>query len=261
MAEVGWLVADYSLIKRLGSCSAGEVWEANRLGHRYAIKVTHDWLDEPARQRLRAAMEDERRRALPGHVRIVDVVTAPQGQLAIVMELLTGDTLMDVMRRGPHTPRDAANLVAKLIAIISGGGAHLFLNPWKVFRIDGDPVITGYSSRTWSRDDEPPIRGNPRYDAPELFTGQATDWRADLYTVGMFGFEMISGRAPCRTDDIMSMISSKLEPPPRLRSFVPDAPEILDEALDAILQPDPERRLSSDPELRVLWDDVCRALR
>jgi Protein kinase domain len=69
------------------------------------------------------------------------------------------------------------------------------------------------------------VFGTPKYMAPEQILGDPVDGRSDIYSVGAIFYEMLSGRPPFETDDVMEFVSKHLtEPVVPLHKLVPDIP-------------------------------------
>jgi serine/threonine-protein kinase len=96
------------------------------------------------------------------------------------------------------------------------------------------------------------VFGTPEYMAPEQAMGQTVDGRADLYSLGIIGFEMLTGGRPFEHDNAATLLAMQITAPlPTLASRLPDAnipPEV--EALVArLLEKDAARRFADAKEL------------
>ena len=93
--------------------------------------------------------------------------------------------------------------------------------------------------------------GTPTYMAPEQAMGEVNlDHRADLYAVGVLGYEMLSGRPPFDGPTAQAILSAHvLEPPPNLRERRPTVPPALADALVRCLAKDPKDRWQSAEDL------------
>ncbi len=102
--------------------------------------------------------------------------------------------------------------------------------------------------------------GTPPYMSPEQCLGVDVDARADLYTVGVIAFELLTGRTPFESDDPVKMLRMHVyEPVPAMASLAPHV--AIDPAVEAIvrraLAKDRDERFSSANEMaRALLRDV-----
>ena len=74
--------------------------------------------------------------------------------------------------------------------------------------------------------------GTPAYMAPEQGTGKAVDERADIYSLGVVFYELVTGRTPYRADTPLAVLLMHMNDPlPPPRNFVPDLPEAVEKVL------------------------------
>src|SRR6185503_15897010 len=79
--------------------------------------------------------------------------------------------------------------------------------------------------------------GTPAYMSPEQIEGDVLDGRSDLYSLGLVGYEMLTGRAPWTGESLFNMIyKQKNESLPPLDQLRPGIPRSLLRALDGALQ-------------------------
>ena len=90
------------------------------------------------------------------------------------------------------------------------------------------------------------IMGTPTYMAPEQFRGEQVDGRADLYSLGVTIYQLLTGSAPFRALSIEKLldqvINQQHEPVSALRS---DLPPLIDEVLSQALAKDPAKRFAN----------------
>jgi serine/threonine-protein kinase len=87
------------------------------------------------------------------------------------------------------------------------------------------------------------VFGTPQYMAPERITSIDAGASSDLYAVGIIFFEMLTGQLPFDAPDIPSYFLKHLkEAPPKVRKFVPDVPEALDNLILSLMAKDPGGR-------------------
>ncbi|TET31471.1 MAG: GAF domain-containing protein [Planctomycetota bacterium] len=90
------------------------------------------------------------------------------------------------------------------------------------------------------------VRGTPAYTAPEIITGADIDHRADLYSLGVTLYEIITGVLPFRERDLHEIFKAHVtEPPKQLRAIRPDMPEYLEPIILRLLAKNPADRFDS----------------
>jgi eukaryotic-like serine/threonine-protein kinase len=90
------------------------------------------------------------------------------------------------------------------------------------------------------------IKGTLRYLAPEQARAGAVDRRADVYSLGITLWEMLSGRRLFQTDSDLELLDLVRNPnAPRLRSERPDIPQALDDVVAQMLSPSADGRPES----------------
>lgn len=88
------------------------------------------------------------------------------------------------------------------------------------------------------------VVGSPPYMAPEQMLGQDNlDHRADIWSVGVLLYELLSGRVPFEGNNIMHVLSRALfNAKPRLSELRGDVPASVESVVDRCLRPDPTAR-------------------
>ena len=94
------------------------------------------------------------------------------------------------------------------------------------------------------------IVGTPEYMSPEQVEGRPADGRADIYSLGIILFEMVTGRVPFEGETAFSIAAKqKNEPPPAPRKLVPQIPESLNKLILRCLEKDREKRYQTAEEM------------
>jgi serine/threonine-protein kinase len=177
----------------------------------------------------------------------------------IVMDYVSGCTLRLVIAMGGAMAQDEALKVVIGVAhaLAQGeqfGVVHRDIKPENIMITHDGSVklldmgiakITGTDSlRTMANS----VFGTPSYISPEqACDSSSVDFRADIYSLGVIFFEMLSGRRPyeCKSQsDALKFLSSP-EPIPDIRTFVPDISKKLSLLLKMMCEKDPAKRIAS----------------
>ncbi len=289
--------ARYRIVGLLGEGGMGRVYEAQHivLRRRVALKLLRR--DAAASGRDAAAAEENlarfRQEALaasrigaPEIVEVVDFAShaiAGGEQTYMVMELLAGESLEDWMVRSAQLDEGLtilASLCDGLAAAHRAAVVHRDIKPANVFLPRADPTLgaqvrvkildfgiakitasgEGFQTRQGS------LLGTPYYLAPERIMGAELTGAADVYSVGVILFEMLTGNVPFVADSFMGILANHVHTAPLdPRQAAPDRPipaEVAQLCL-RLLSKEPRERPSAEAvavELRGLLAQDARAL-
>lgn len=261
MSEVGEQVRDgrlvggrYRLLERIGSGGMGTVWRAfdELVDREVAVKqprLPGDPEDE-AFQRAAHRLYREARAAArvdhPSAVAIHDVVIEDELPW-IVMELVRGESLHELLRRGRLAPADSARIglavLGALCAAHAVGIVHRDVKPANVLLGPHNRVvltdfgiahIQGEESLTASGE----FVGSLEFIAPERMSGTGAGPASDLWSLGVLLYAAVEGASPFRRTTVESTLGAILagEPPEPTRAG-PLGPLIV-----RMLARDPEKR-------------------
>jgi eukaryotic-like serine/threonine-protein kinase len=243
----------YELRRRIGGGSMGEVWRGQDLvlGRTVAVKIVLPaLLDTPtfrarfvAEARVMAMMDH------PGIVGVFDYGYAEHddpdtpGAAFLVMEFIEGESLDKVLARtGPLEPRFALKVLASLLdalaAVHRTGVVHRDVKPANVMLTSTGVVLADFgiarSSESLGLTAADALMGTVPYLAPELFQSETPTPAADVYAVGILGYELLSGRQPFQAANTAAVMYKHMhEPPPPLPGYVAaPAAEVLWRALE-----------------------------
>ncbi|MFF7215047.1 protein kinase [Streptomyces sp. NPDC008238] len=273
------ILADrYRLVRPLGRGGMGEVWEAQDVSLRrpVAVKVISvlagggSRADEARARFLREA----RITAALQHPHIVTVhdlgeAATEEGTTPfLVMELLRGEGLDAVVRRGPVGEEDAARWGAQVCdALTEAHGAgvlHRDIKPANLFvTASGSLKVLDFGiaraadpSATGDRLTHTGFMvGTAAYMAPEQARGRP-EQRSDLYSLGCVLFELLTGRLPFDAPDTLGYVTAHLhDPPPAPSSLMSGVSAPWDRLIGRLLAKDPGERHDS---AAVLADELRR---
>jgi eukaryotic-like serine/threonine-protein kinase len=252
--------ARYRIDAELGRGGMGRILRARdlRIGRDVALKVLAvGFQDEQHRMRF-----EQEARAAGGlnHPNIVAVhdIAEHDGQPFIVTELLEGETLRQVLARGPLTPAEAMEIAQQLAdglaAAHAKGIVHRDIKPENLFLTDqGRLKILDFGiaklmeKQHAIHTDTGAVIGTPNYMSPEQVRGQPADARSDVFAFGAVVQEMLTGAAPfARGSTVETAYAIIHDLPPPLPSSIP---EQLANVVRRALQKVPQARQSDAREL------------
>jgi tRNA A-37 threonylcarbamoyl transferase component Bud32 len=241
---------------RIGSGGFGTVYRAwdERLQRPVAVKVIDRDHGAPRVTREAQAV------ARLAHVSIATLYElATDGERAyLVSELIDGDTLRSLGRRGELTDRLVARVGADAAAALTHahrvGVVHRDVKPENILvtpdgraklvdfgiaRIAGERSLTATGA----------VVGTLAYMAPEQADGLRPGPAADVYSLSLTLYECLCGEHPLLRDAPAATARAIGEPIAPLSDVRPELPSPMTEAIDASLEPDPELRpLASELE-------------
>ncbi|MCL2777040.1 MAG: protein kinase [Polyangiaceae bacterium] len=211
----------YKIARLLGEGGMGAVYAGEQaLGHttrRVAIKTLHRHLSNDPQIRERFYREAGTLAGLehPNTVQVFDFGTTDDGVLYIVMEFVQGESIAAALEKIGPLPLGRAKKILEQICGSLGeahdkGIIHRDLKPDNVIlteRAGQKDFVKVLDFGIAKRNDEEDrneakltqqgmVLGTPPYMSPEQFTGQPLDRRADIYSLGVMAYEMLTGELP-----------------------------------------------------------------
>jgi len=261
----------YELRGELGKGAMAVVWRAfdPNLEREVAIKepVIPPGTDSATAAELGARFVREGKAAAKlNHPGVVTIYASDiyDGRPAIVMELIEGETLSDILDKGPLEPQSAIAVADQLLDAAgyahSRGIVHRDIKPDNVFITDDGRVKLAdfgiaHTGQTSTLTQAGTVMGTPGYMAPEQVTGSPVDARADIFAIGVILFEMLTGQNPFGATDGMAattvMYRIVHEQVPEVSDdLLAGLPADVSAVLAAALAKDPDARFGSATAFR-----------
>ncbi len=268
----------YELLEKLGGGGMGNVYRARdkRLNRIVAIKLLRDAGRDPDRQR-RFILEAQAASALnhPNIITIHDLVEQ-DGEQMMVMECVTGRSLLELIRDHPLTLEEVSHYGAQIADALAAAHAaniiHRDLKPTNVMVTDrgfvkvldfglakmlapeGSDITRSGSALTV----EGTLLGTVAYMSPEQAQGKPVDARSDIFSFGAVLYEMVTGKRAFESGNVISTLTAILRdearPIPELTANVPTE---LQAIVHYCLRKLPEERYQNMAQVR----DALLALR
>jgi len=195
-----------------------------------------------------------------------------------IMPFVEGESLRARLSRGPLSVREAVSIlkdVARALVYAHGRGIiHRDIKPDNILLSGGSATVTDFGvakAISASREGNKPPPGartgtitlvgtsigTPAYMAPEQAAGDPnTDHRADLYALGIVGYEMLVGTPPFHGRAPQQLLAAQLtEPPPPIGSRRYDVPGALATLIMKLLEKDPSKRPKTANEVARSLED------
>ncbi|MHA7288882.1 protein kinase domain-containing protein [Arthrobacter sp. MDT3-24] len=243
----------FQLTTRIAIGGMGEVWKAKDqvLGRIVAIKVLkEEYTGDPGfLQRFRA---EARHTALLNHVGIANVFDygEEEGSAYLVMELVPGQPLSSIIEHeqvlSPDRTLSMMAQTARALSVAHAQGlVHRDIKPGNLLITpDGRVKVTDFGIARLA--DQVPltqtgqVMGTAQYLAPEQATGQTATGASDIYSLGVIGYECLTGHRPFSGESQIAIALAQVNDAP------PPLPETLPKPVRALLM----SMLAKDPKNR-----------
>ncbi len=264
-------IGRYRVTGELGRGGMGIVYRAEDplIGRDVAIKTLTEVTPE-----LRERFYIEARSGILSHPNIVTVyeLSEHEGSPFIAMEFIEGESLEKMLRtRKRLSLLEALSIVEQLCAGLGyahgHGVVHRDIKPANVLvQPDGHVTIVDFGiarladqTRQLTKTDA--LLGTFHYIAPERLKGEASDGRADVWSVGIMLYEMLTGELPFKGKDVSSLYRVIHEPYVPLSDHVRDLPDGLSQVLDKALAKSVQDRYTTADEMALDLQILADALK
>ena len=266
----GDMFGDYRVVRLVGKGGMAEVWllEIESRHEFCAVKVLDPEKaagDDTLRKRFLSEAKLEMKIDHPNVVKVYDIGEDPVTRLCyIIMEYVPGGTLADMIDRCGKLPFANAVALVRDIALLlekarQRGIVHRDLKPANImFAADGSFRIADLGSVRMNTDDgtmSPGLTtrigsfiGTPAYMAPEqMVDPRGVDFRADIYSLGVMFFEMLTGTRPNPNLTAVQIMARAVsgEAIPDVRTVDPSVPAVIANVIRAMCEPDRGARVDS----------------
>jgi len=286
--QEGGQVGDYTLLRRLAVGGMGEIWLAERRGYsgfskRVVIKTILEVFSEDP-ELVEMFLEEGRIAAGLTHPNIAQ--TFDLGRIGnvyyIAMEYVAGKDLRNLLLanidRRQHIP---LNLVLRIIAQTceglyyahtwstpdgqTAGIVHRDISPQNILvTFDGTVKIVDFgiakATHKMGKTRSGVLKGKYAYMSPEQVRGQPVTHRADLWSLGVVMYELVTSRRLFKRDSEMATLDAVLEAQvPSITRLDDGIPEAVERVLMKALAKNPDKRYRDAREMQLALEEVMLA--
>jgi eukaryotic-like serine/threonine-protein kinase len=279
---IGTRLAHYEITSHIGSGGMGDVYQATdtKLGRSVAIKFLPEGFSHDT-ERVARFQREARVLAALNHSNIAAIhgLEEIDSRHFLVMELVSGETLADRIKRGA-IPIEEALPIAKQIADAleeahEKGIIHRDLKPANIkLTLDGNVKVLDFGlAKAWEREQMNPalshsptisvaatnagiILGTAAYMSPEQAKGRPVDKRADIWAFGCVVYEMLTGKRAFEGEDVSETLAAVMRDKPDLSTVPAEVRRVLEKCLEK----DPKKRLRDISGVQLLLESVTPAL-
>ena len=262
---IGRVLGNYKIINKIGEGGMGAVYIAKdlTLERKVALKIIAPRLAKNPKLMTRFKIEAVAQARLT-HPNVVTIYSFEQiGDLYfIVMEYIDGVSLKQLIKTGKLDLNRALDIYKQVLNGIAfahlKGVIHRDLKPANILITEdgvakigdfGIAKLEGVEGLTKAGTS----LGTPLYSAPEQILGRKVDYRADIYSLGILLFEMLTGRPPfiSRTGSDYEVQKAHIEKKPPLPSSInPRIPIHIERIILKCLEKEASRRFQSVRDLK-----------
>jgi len=242
----------YRLVCLLGEGGMGNIYVARhaQLNRHVAIKLLRKELASRKEAVARFFQEADTINRLrhPNIIESIDLVEDVVDGAYCVLELLRGPDLKRRLGQGELPVASVLDIGAQIADALSAvhglGIVHRDLKPENLILVDGEKVkLIDFGIAQIGQQGGGTSLGTAAYMAPEQAAGKPVDGRADVYSLGVLLFEMITGRHPFPSKtDSEYLLRHADETPPRPGKLAPRCPPVLETVILRCLEKKPEDR-------------------
>ena len=269
---IGLKLGKYQIVERVARGGMADVYRgrAVSLDRDVAVKVMHDHLTHSQEYATRFKREADSIARLrhPHIVQLYDFDVEGETHY-MVMEFVKGGTVEQLLRsKGQLDAAQALDIAIPLADALGyahdSGIIHRDIKPSNIMFADTQfehPILTDFGitmvQNSLAITREGLIIGTPGYISPEAGLHQKLDKGADIYSMGVLLYELVTGRLPFKDENPFVMFLSQMNDPlPDPRQFAPNIPPKLVEVIHRCLAPSPQDRYQTAYELKDALEQV-----
>ncbi len=278
----GQKLGAYEILGLLGEGGMGRVYRGRdtKLGREVALKTLAGELTQDE-ARLRRFGREAQLLASLNHPNIAAIYgfEEDRGLRFLVLELVPGETLAELLSRGRLSVRDALEQALQIADALDAahekGVIHRDLKPANVkITPDGKTKVLDFGlAKAFAEEPASPelsnsptlsaastragvILGTAAYMSPEQARGKTLDKRTDVFSFGVVLYEMLSGQALFRGEEVSDILASVLRTEPDWGALPEETPSKVRELLRRCLEKDPKRRQRDMGDVRLEIEDA-----
>ncbi len=264
---IGKTISHYKILQKIGSGGMGMVYQAEdtRLKRVVALKflAPASTTDPEARQAF--MLEAQAASALdhPNICTIHEIDETDEGQIFIAMAFYQGETLKEKIAQGPTSVREATFLTRQIAEGLAKAHekdiVHRDIKPANIIVTeDGMVKILDFGVAEFQHQTAfatpGVICGTPAYMSPEQACGGTVDQRADIWSLGVILFELLTANPPFAAENQQALMQAIVNDPPlTLKQFLGQGAAEMQTIIDKTLAKDPAARYQS---MRAFIDDL-----
>ena len=274
---IGTTLSHYKILEKIGEGGMGEVYRATdtKLNRDVALKILPEQFASDSQRMGRFQREAEVLASLdhPNIGQIYGIEEAGQTK-ALVLQLIEGPTLADKIAQGPipveETLKIALQIAEGLEAAHEKGVIHRDLKPANIkITPEGQVKILDFGLAKALEGETPDsslsqsptltnvatqagvILGTAAYMSPEQARGKPVDKRADIWSIGVVLFEILSGKRAFEGEDVSMVLAHVLSQEPNWEKLPADLSPRLRDLLERCLRKDPTLRVQAVGDVRI----------
>lgn len=260
-------IGRYKIVKQLGKGGMGVVYKADDelLKRSVAIKVLLQYDAATTIQTKRFLIEAQATASMshPNIVAVYDIGQLEQENFYLVMEYVDGQSLADIIKeRGPLGFSESIEITRQVALALDTAHSlkiiHRDIKPANILiNKNGLVKVTDFglakmvaASSLGGISYAGQILGTPFYIAPEQIDSSQVDGRADIYSLGITFYQMLTKRLPFEGDDVYSLLLARFKKPPTpITTYNPEIPSAMARIVHRMIEQNPQDRISTAKEV------------